>query len=918
MRASPLVYRLLLRLYPRASRARLADGFEAVVAACVARERARFGIAGPAYAWMRIVFDSIANGTAMRLDDRRARRCAITHDRHEFSRETTMNRLLQDLTYAGRAMRYAPAFSATVTLTLALAIGATTAVFSVVNAVLLRSLPYQEPDRLVMAYQGIPAAIPTPIGFSPPDYVAFTERAAFFESVAAFRNREYELSGVEPPERIVAARVSASLFQTLGVAPAIGSAFTREDDEAARPVAVISDGLWRRKFARDPGAIGRAVMLDRRPYTIVGIMPPDFTFPNRGPHMNNIPADVFLPISFTAGERTGFGSMYANTVVARLRPGGTATQANADIAALVRANAAEIYPASLKDLAGALTATAVPMQDEIVGRARTLLLVVLAAVVVVLLIACADIASLMLTRAVSRRREMAVRVALGAGRGRIVRQLLAESAVMAMCGGVLGLLMAWWFTHVLIDLAPSALPRVNEIGIDGRILAFTAGVSLLVALLCGVLPALELSRANTGEALKEGGRTGSDGRHQRAIFNTLVTAQVALSVVLLVGAGLLVRSFDRLLSIDPGFRAERVLTFGTSLPVSGYSRGADVRAFYTRLVDALENMPGVSGISASTDLPLNVRDRRAFTIEQETAATRDLPHAVAPQWVIGDYFEVLGIPLKRGRVFTRQDAANSELVVVINETMARLFWGDSDPVGQRMAWGGPTNHLPWMRVVGVVGDVKQSSLDVATVPQTYVPWLQVSDGRLAENVAGQMRSLKIAIKTDIDAEAVASSVRQQVRSLDPSLPVTGLQTMNDLLRTSTAPQRFNVMLLGSFALLALLLAAIGIGGVLATSVSRRTRELGVRMALGAPRARVMVAVLRQGMLPALVGLAVGLLLSMRLVTRTMQSLLFEVKPLDAMTFASVALALVSVAFVACLIPGWRAMRVDPMVALRRD
>jgi predicted permease len=297
---------------------------------------------------------------------------------------------------------------------------------------------------------------------------------------------------------------------------------------------------------------------------------------------------------------------------------------------------------------------------------------------------------------------------------------------------------------------------------------------------------------------------------------------------------------------------------------------------------------------------------------------RDLPHSAAPQWVIGPYFEALGIPLKRGRVFTPQDAAGAELVVIINETMARRFWGDADPVGQRLAWGSPNDHLPWMRVVGVVGDVKQASLDVATDPQTYVPWLQVSDGRLAENVAGQMRSLKVVIKTDIEAEAVAYSVRQQVRALDPSLPVTGLQTMNDLLRTSTAPQRFNVMLLGSFALLALVLAAVGIGGVLATSVSRRTRELGVRMALGAPRASVMVSVLRQGMLPALIGLAGGLLLSTGLVTRTMQSLLFEIKPLDAMTFASVTLILVIVAFVACLIPGWRAMRVDPMVALRRD
>jgi putative ABC transport system permease protein len=918
MSASRIICRLLLLGYPRAVRTRLAADLEAAFAACVERERARFGMAGRWYAWTRIACDSVVAAVAMRLDERRARRIASAHTLHGFSKETGMKRVWQDLKYAGRGMYRAPAFSATVVLTLGLAIGATTAVFSAVNAVLLRALPYREPGRLVMAYEGISKAFATPIGFSPPDYVAFAERAAFFDSVAAFRNREYELSGVEPPERITGARVSASLFGTLGVTPAVGNTFTREDEEAARPVAVISDALWVRKFARDPAAIGRAILLDRQPYTIVGIMPRNFTFPNRGPLMNNIPADVYLPISFTPRERAGFGSMYSNSVIARLKPGVTPTQANADAAALVRANAAEIYPASLSGLAGALTATAVPLQDEVVGRSRTVLLIAFAAVVFVLLIACADIASLMLTRAVSRRREMAVRAALGAGRWRIVRQLLAESGLMAACGGALGLLLAWWFSRVLINLAPSTFPRASEIAIDGRILAFSAGVSLLAALLCGVLPALELSRPDARDALKEEGRTGTAGRRQRVIFNALVTSQVALAVMLLVGGGLLVRSLDRLLSVDPGFRAERVLTFGTSLPVAGYPAGPDVRTFYTRLLDALDNMPGVSAAGASTDLPLSVREHRAFTIEQESAATRELSHAVASQWVLGRYFEALGIPLKRGRGFTREDSTNSEPVVIINETMARRFWRDLDPIGQRMAWGGPAQHSRWMRVVGVVGDVKQSALNVDTMVQVYVPWLQVSDGSLAENIVGMWRSLKLAIRTDMEPEAIVSSARQQVRALDPALPVTAVQTMDDLLRTSTATQRFNTTLLGSFALLALLLAAIGIGGVLATSVSRRTQEIGIRLALGAPRWTVLRMVVRQGMLPALLGLAAGLFVSIRLFTQVMQTLLFEVTPLDPMTFVGVGVLLISVALMACLIPAWRATRVDPMVALRRD
>ena len=920
MTISTRAVRLLLVVYPRQIRERHTAELEMAFASCVERERRRLGRAGVAFAWFRIVLDSIASGAAMRLDARRARRIAAIHmQQHRLSRETAMNRVWQDLKYAGRGMRRAPAYSATVVLTLALAIGATTAVFSVVNAVLLRSLPYREPNRLVMVYQGIPKAIPTPIGFSPPDYVAFAERAAFFESIAAFRNRDYELSGVEPPERITAARVSASLFATLGVVPAIGNTFSREDDEGAKPVAIISDGLWARKFNRDPAILGRALTLDRQPYTIVGVMPRSFSFPNRGPHMNNMPADVYVPISFTRGERRAFGSMYNSSVVARLKPGVTAAQANADAAALVRANAAELYPASLSGLAGALIATAVPLQDEIVGRTRTLLLIAFAAVGFVLLIACADIASLMLTRAVSRQREMAVRAALGAGRWRIVRQLLAESGLMAVCGGVLGLLMAWWFARLLISLAPSTLPRMDEIGIDGRILAFTTGVSLLAALLCGVLPALELSRPDSSDTLKEGGRTGTAGRRQRAIFNTLVTAQVALAVVLLVGGGLLARSFSRLLSVDPGYRAERVLTLGTSLPASGYRTGPDVRAFYTRLLDAVvNNVAGVSAAGTSTDLPLGVRERRAFTIEQESASTRELSHAVACEWVMGQYLEALGIPLTRGRTFTAQDGAASEPVVIINETMARSFWADRDPIGQRLAWGGPAQHGPWMRIVGVVGDVKQGALSVETVPQTYVPWLQVSDAMLGDNIVGMMRSLKLAIRTDIRPEAIASSVRQQIRSLDPALPVTAVQTMDDVLRTSTAPQRFNTMLVGSFALLALLLAAIGIGGVLATSVSRRTQELGVRLALGAQPSTVMRMVVRQGMVPALLGLGIGLFAAARLVTRVMSSLLFDVRPFDPVTFAGVAALLLAVALTACVVPALRATRVDPMVALRRE
>ena len=594
--------RLLLHLYPSEVRAR--DGRALVEAglACLDRERRRIGRAGMFYAAIRLTIDAIAAAVTLRLDERRRRHIARRH-MVPAPKEADM-RLWQDVKYAVRGMARAPLFSAIVILTLALTIGATTAVFTVINAVLLRSLPYADPARLVLLYQGIPAAIAHPIGFSPPDYLAFERRAGMFESIAAFRNREYELSGVEPPERIIVTRASASLFETIGVRPAVGHAFTREDDESGRPVAVISDGLWARKFGRDPGVLGRAIMLDRQPFTIVAVMPRGFAFPSRGPLFNNVPADVYLPISFTAGERGAFGSMYNNSVIARLRPGVAVPQADADTRAVVRSNAAEMYPADLKGLAGAVTASVVPLTDEVVGGSRTFLWVAFAAVGLVLLIACADLASLMLTRAVAREREIAVRTALGASRGRIVRQLFAESGVLAAIGSVMGLLVAVWLSRTLVTLAPPTLPRLDEIAIDGRILAFAATLSVLTAVLSGALPALELSRPTTGDALKEGGRTAAAGsRRQRRIFGTLVAAQVAVAVVLLVGGGLLLRSFWRLISVDPGFRADHVLTLSASLPVTAYPEAPHVRAFYTRLLDDVARLPGVRAAGASTDLP---------------------------------------------------------------------------------------------------------------------------------------------------------------------------------------------------------------------------------------------------------------------------------------------------------------------------
>ena len=828
-----------------------------------------------------------------------------------------METFWQDVRYAVRTLRHSPLFAATVVVTLALTSGATTGIFTIVNGLLVRSMPYPEPDALVMLYQGIPKAMPRPFGFSAPDFVAFEERATSFISMAAFRNRDYELSGVANPERITGARVSAVLFDTLRVAPALGRPFTREEDQGTRPVAILTDALWRRHFGADPSIVGRAILLDRLGYTVVGVMPGGFAFPSRGPVMNNVPADVYVPISFSARERAAFGAMYNNSVVARLKPGITPAQADAEARSIVRSSALERYPAALKDLAGALSASATPLRDETVGRVSTLLYVLFGAIAVVLLIACADIATLTLTRAVSRQREMAVRAALGAGRRRLITQALIESALLCTGGVVVGLLVARTVAVILANTTALALPTLHEVRIDIPVLAFTVALAVATTLVCGLVPALEASRPDAGDALKEGGRSGAPGRRQRRMLGGLVTLQFALAMILLAAGGLLVRSFAKLTAVDPGFQPDRVLTLATSLPATGYPRGADVRTFYLRLMERVQALPGVTAASGSTALPLAIQEHRAFTIENESTATRALQHSVMHDWVLGQYFETLGIALKRGRFLSSQEQAGSEPVAVINETMARRFWPDRDAVGQRVAWGGPAEHGPWMRVVGVVADVKQGALNAETMPQTYSPWLQVTDGTLGENVLGIFRGMKVSVRTAVAPLAVTSSIRDQIRALDPALPVTNVQTMQDVVDTSTGPQRFNAILLGSFALLALLLAALGVGGVLATSVSRRRQEIGVRLALGAQRGDVVRLVVRQGMVLAIAGVAIGLPVSIVL-TRLISSLLFEVTPRDPVTFTAVTTLLIAVAAFACYLPARRATRIEPIVALRQE
>jgi putative ABC transport system permease protein len=905
MRLDLLAYRVLLRAFPAELRRQFGDDMTTMFAKQI--EEARPARRRVVRVWIRAVIDALSNGAAERLSPR---------PQQPPSFKWRSLAMLYDLRHAFRLVRRAPAFSLLVIATLALAIGANTAIFSVVNGVLLRPLPFADPDRLVLMYENVIAQGP-PFGFSPPDYAAFRERARGFDGLAAFRNVEFELSGVDQPERITAAKISAELLTVLGTPPALGRGFTVDEDRGRQLVAILSDGLWRRKFGADPAVVGGSIALDRRVYTVVGVMPRPFSFPLRGPHLNNVPADVYVPEAFTAGELNAFGSMYNNTVVGRLKPGVTAAQAAADASALMKQLFGDMYPAPLRELAGSVTATITPFRQDVVRNVSRALYVLLAAVGVVLLIACADIACLMLTRAAARSREMAIRTALGANRGRVIRLALIETAVLALVGGAAGLALAWWAQQALVAAAPISIPRASEIGFDTRVLLFTLGVSLLAALICGVLPALESTRRDSAHALKESGRTATTSARQRRIFAVLVTTQFACAVVLLASGGLLIRSFARLTATNPGFDAAHVITAATSLPASSYPAGSDVRSFYARLLERARAMPGVSAAAAATDLPLAVRERRVFTIETPPAATASLRRMVATDWVAGDYFTVIGARIVSGRGLSDIDTAASERVVVINEALARRFWGDQDPVGQRIAWGLTNDHGPWMRIVGVIGDIKLAGLAAPTEPATWQPWSQVPDATVASSIVGIYRSLRLMMRSDLGLEALVPTIRREVRALDPALPVTEIQTLADVVGASVAPQRFNTALLGGFAAVALLLAALGIAGVLAISVAQRTPEIGIRLALGADPRTVIRMVVREGMLLVAAGLAIGLPAAFA-AARLLRSLLFETTPHDLLSFTSAAAVLCAVALAACAVPALRASRVSPVAALRID
>jgi len=842
------------------------------------------------------------NVTLMEEDSRRVWRWPSIED------------FFMDVRYGVRMLRKNPGFTAVAVLTLALGIGANTAVFGVVNAVLLRPLPFKQPSRLMMLFEGIPKLGFPKMGFSAPDLAVFERAQKSFESIGVYQNKYFNISGDKEPERLMSARISSSVFPMLGAEPMLGRTFTIGEDAPGQNVVILSYGLWQRRFGADLGIIGRNLELNRQPYTVIGVMPKAFNFPLRGPQGSE-PAELWVPMAFTATELEGWGTNYMNGVLARLRPGLAFEQASAEAASLSRSIGSNYPPELTKAFQGAeLKVGMNSYHEEVVKSVRTLLLILMAAVVLVLLIACANVATLLISRAASRQKEVALRTTLGATRVRLLRQMLTESLLLALIGGSLGLAFAFWVKTLLLSLVPESVPLPRDIPIGGSVIVFVLAASFLTTVLFGLVPAFQVSAMALHGQLQETGRSGTPGRLRLRLQSFFVTVEFALALVLLIGSGLLIRSFAKLLETNPGFRPDHVLTLNIPIPSERYTQATKVRQFYEQLLDRAGNIPGVRAVGLTSDLPLNGCGTIAIQIEGGRNAGGETPQAICQTWQVGNFFQTLGIPLRRGRSFTLEDRIDAQPVAIVSETAGRQFWPGQDPIGKRIRWG---VYTPWQTVVGMVGDVNDEPLGQPVQLHVYRPYLQMADLFFEDSRFGEVRSMNLAVLSQTDPASLTSAVIGQIHSLDPDLAVAHIRTMAQVISSSVAGPRFNTLLLGVFAGVALFLAAIGIYGVMAYAITQQTHEIGIRLALGAQPRNVLQLVLRRGVRLAGVGATFGVAAALAL-TRLIAGLLYDVSATDPFTFSCVVILLLAIALLACYVPARRAMRVDPMVALRYE
>ena len=808
-----------------------------------------------------------------------------------------MATLWQDIRFGLRLMAKKPGFTFVGVLALALGIGANTAIFSVVNAVLLSPLPYQQSERLVWIWETNPTSDIKTEPASMPNFNDWRTQNQSFEEMAAFGNSAFTLTSSESePERIGVTYTTANFFPLLGIKPFIGRSFSDEEHaQGKNRVVMLSYGLWQRRFGGNPKVAGQSITLNGNPYQIVGVLPQGFK--NPVPAERNA-AELWIPLSLNLDpnlRRSDFLS-----VVARLKPNVTLEQARAEMST-ISSRLEQQYPGTN---AGWGTIV-LPLQERLIGDVRPTMWVLVGVVGFLLLIACANVANLLLARSAARQQEIAVRRALGAGRARLIRQFLTESVMFALAGGVLGSLLAMWGVEFLVRLSPGNIPRLSEVRISWQVLLFTFGISILTGVIFGLIPALHATNPNLTESLKEGGRSSTEGLRGARLRNALVVAEIAIALVMLVGAGLMIKSFIRLQGVDPGFKPERILAVDLALPAAKYKEAPQQTAFWEQLLGRVSQLPTVERTAAVSSIPLSGGDVLGFVIEGRPDPPPNQVIDAQHRTVTPAYFETMGIVLIRGSGFAEQHNAAQPAVTIINEAMARKYWPGEDPIGKRINLGNP-ERSPWRTIIGVVKDIRQTALDEEPYPQMYSAYAQFPS-----------RAMTLVARTSSDPSSLVQSIRSELAVMDKDQPLYNVRTMEQVMSDSIARQRFSMLLIAIFAAVGLLLASVGIYGVMSYTVTQRTHEIGVRMALGASARDVLKMVVRQGMMLALVGTGLGLVAAF-LLTRLISRLLFSVSATDPLTYVLISLLLIFTALLACWIPARRATRVDPMVALRYE